>query len=357
MEEQNTAEVIESTETTEELSAEEELNNELDEIYQNATTEKESETEEKLPDSKANNSVGQPVQTEQPKPNPYPTSWGKDLQGTFEQLPPDIQAQIIKREGERERVVQQAFAAQNVARAMEPITRGIKDLQGYFESFSDATGRPLWGNAEAMAKEISDVLRVKQLLCTDPQAGVQAIDQWLKAAGIVAPDGQQQDTEKLAMQRRIAQLENANKQREAQEANYRAQMQQQQAVQQIAGVLDNFGSSKEADGSATYPLLQGEHAEKIGLVMGQWMRANMGQDGITPELFKQAYETAVFSVPETREMEFKRREDARVAQFKERSDRARKAAGLNPRPGRAHETEPARPVEQVFEDIWKKYNG
>ena len=236
---------IESTEATESNSVEEELNTQLDEIYEKAVPEEEDSDEEPGQQEQPAENVQKPVQTETAKPVEYPHSWGKDLQDTFAKLPPDIQAQIIKREGERERVVQQAFAAQNVARAMEPITRGIKGLQNYFESFTDATGTPLWGNAEAMAKEISDVLRVKQLLCSDPAAGVAAIDQWMKASGLVAPDGQQQDPDRLAMQRRIAQLEQANKQREAQEANYRAQVQQQQAVQQVAGILENYGGTKD----------------------------------------------------------------------------------------------------------------
>ena len=131
----------------------------------------------------------------------------------------------------------------------------------------------------------------------------------------------------------------------------------QEAVQRVAYGLNDFANAKGEDGQPLYPHLFGDHGAEIGELMGKWMRANAGSDGITPDLFKQAYEVAALSVAETREALFKEREAQRVAEYKKNSERARKAAGINPRSNRAPEIDTKKPVEEVFEDIWAKYNN
>ena len=237
--------------------------------------------------------------------------------------------------------------------------QGFKELQPYFQSFRQADGSPLWGNPAAMMKEISDVLAIKSLLFRDPQAGLQAIMQWAQQAGLnLAPsaDGQQMNPEALKLRQRLAQLEQDSQRRDAAERERQEVAQRQEAVQRVAYGLNDFAQAKGEDGQPLYPHLLGEHGAEVGEMMGRWMRANAGADGITPELFKSAYEAAIFSVAATRELEMKAREDARVAQFKANSARARKAAGINPRPAKGPDVTPQKPWEEEMNEIWAKYN-
>lgn len=341
---------------TEGPSAEENLNAELDEIYASHTEEGDA-TQTVAPEK-----VGTPEQA-QPEPEaqaiPAPATWGKNSQELFNQLPRELKEQVAKRETEREQVLGRAFNAMQTVETLRPVMQGFKELQPYFQAFRGADGSPLWGNPQAMMKEISDVLSVKSLIMRDPQAGLQAVLSWAQAAGLnLAPsdDGQQVDPQVMALRQRLAQLEQDNQRRDSAERERQAETQRQEAVQRVAYGLNDFAQAKDDAGNPLYPHLFGDHGAKVGELMGKWMRANAGSDGITPDLFKAAYEAAIFSVAETREAEFKAREDARVAQFKANSARARKAAGINPRPGKGPEVDPQKPWEEQMNDIWAKYN-
>ena len=349
---------------TEGPSAEESLSAELEQIYDAHTGENEAAPQ---PEAPAQPQASTPDAQQQPAPEPVqpvaaPASWGKDAQAVFSQLPAPLQAEVAKRETERERVVQQAFQErqqmQQARQALEPVVQGFNDLSPYFNTFRKADGSPMWGDQRAMMQEIKDVLATKQLLFRDPKAGLQAILTWAQQAGLNldGSEGQQIDPETLRLRQRLAQLEQDNQRRDTAERERQAETQRQEAVQRVAYGLNDFAQAKSADGQPLYPHLFGEFGAQVGEMMGRWMRANAGPDGITPELFKAAYETAVFSVEGTREAEMKAREAARVEQFKKNSERARKAAGINPRPGRAPDVDPQKPVEELYEDIWRKYN-
>jgi len=336
-------------------SAEENLNAELDDIYASHTSE--DAAPQDAP-KEASNPVEQP--SEQVETIPAPATWGKDTQQLFAQLPVELQKQIAKRETEREQVLGRAFNAMQMMQNMQPVMQGFKELQPYFQSFRGSDGNPLWGNPAAMMKEISDVLNVKSLIMRDPQAGLQAVLSWAQAAGLnlaSSDDGQQVDPQVMALRQRLAQLEQDNQRRDSAERERQAETQRQEAVQRVAYGLNDFAQAKNEAGEPLYPHLFGDHGAQVGELMGKWMRANAGSDGITPELFKSAYEAAIFSVAETREAEFKARENARVAQFKANSARARKAAGINPRANRAPGVDAQKPIEDVYEEIWKKYNS
>lgn len=340
-------------------SAGESLNTELEQIYEAHTSESDAPQQPAPEQQASGQQQAAPDAADAPKPVTAPASWGKDAQQLFAQLPPDLQAQVAKREREREQMMGQAFRAMQQAQALQPVMQGFKDLQPYFQSFRQADGSPLWGNPAAMMKEISDVLAVKSLLFRDPQAGLQAVMQWAQQAGLdLAPsaDGQQMDPEALKLRQRLAQLEQDSQRRDAAERERQEAAQRQDAVQRVAYSLNDFAQAKGEDGQPLYPHLLGEHGAAVGEMMGRWMRANAGADGITPELFKSAYEAAIFSVAATRELEMKAREDARVAQFKANSARARKAAGINPRPVKGPDVTPQKPWEEEMNEIWAKYN-
>ena len=341
---------------TEGPSAEESLNAELDEIYASHTDEGDA-TQTVAPEK-----VGTPEQA-RPEPEaqaiPAPATWGKNSQELFNQLPRELKEQVAKRETEREQVLGRAFNAMQMMQNMQPVMQGFKELQPYFQAFRGSDGNPLWGNPQAMMKEISDVLNVKSLIMRDPQAGLQAVLSWAQAAGLnLAPseDGQQVDPQVMALRQRLAQLEQDNQRRDASERERQANAQRQEAIVSVANGLNDFAQAKNEAGEPLYPHLFGDHGAQVGELMGRWMRANAGQDGITPELFKSAYEAAIFSVAETREAEFKARENARIKQFQQNSARARKAAGINPRPGKAPEVDPKKPIEEIYEEIWAKHN-
>lgn len=336
-------------------SAEETLNTELDEIY-SAHTEEGDAPREVAPET-ASAPAADPAPVDAPKVT-APASWGKDSQQLFAQLPVELQEQVAKRETEREQAIGQAFRAMQTVQAMQPVMQGFQELRPYFQAFRQPDGSPLWGNAQAMMKEISDVLAVKSLILKDPQAGLQAVLQWAQAAGLDLAQGDQKaDPQVVALRQRLAQLEQDNQRRDTAERERLADMQRREAVQQVAVGLNDYAQAKGEDGQPLYPHLFGDHGGEVGEMMGRWMRANAGADGITPELFKAAYEAAIFSVAATREAEMKAREDARVLQFKERSARARKAAGINPRPSRGPEIDPQKSEEELQDEIWRRYNA
>lgn len=342
-------------------SAEETLSAELDQIYEEHTSEGEVAPKD-APVQASTPENAQPT-PEEVKPIAAPASWGKDAQTIFSQLPPALQAEVAKRETERERAIGQAFQmrqqVEQAKQVLEPVFQGFNDLSPYFNTFRKADGSPMWGDQRAMMQEIKDVLATKQLLFRDPKAGLQAILSWAQQAGLNldGSEGQQIDPETLRLRQRLAQLEQDNQRRDANERERQANAQRQEAIVSVANGLNDFAQAKGEDGQPLYPHLFGDHGAQVGELMGRWMRANAGQDGITPELFKSAYEAAIFSVAETREAEFKARENARVAEFKKNSDRARKAAGINPRANRAPEVDTQKPLEDIFEDIWAKHNS
>ena len=343
-------------------SAEETLNAELDQIYEEHTSEGEVAPKD-APVQASTPENAQPT-PEEVKPIAAPASWGKDAQTIFSQLPTALQAEVAKRETERERAIGQAFQmrqqVEQAKQVLEPVMQGFNDLSPYFNTFRKADGSPMWGDQRAMMQEIKDVLATKQLLFRDPKAGLQAVMDWMRSAGLNLDgiDSQTQiDPETARLRQRLAQLEQDNQRRDSAERERQAETQRQEAVQRVAYGLNDFAQAKDDAGNPLYPHLFGDHGAKVGELMGKWMRANAGSDGITPDLFKAAYEAAIFSVAETREAEFKARENARVAEFKKNSDRARKAAGINPRSNRAPEVDPKKPIEEVFEDIWAKYNS
>lgn len=345
---QPTEPVEPTTEPTSEAS-EANLDDELSKIYDSH--------EEEVEPEKAPSAPADPNKpTEQPADEviPVPNTWGKDSQQLFSQLPKEIKQQIVKREQEREAVVRESFSARRFAQAMTPIAGALQDLEPYFKSFQKPDGQPLWGDAQAMAKEIKDVLAVKQLLLSDPAAGLHVVTQWARAAGLQLPE-EMPDTNALNMRVRLAQLEQQEKQRAIAMQQQQQQQQQQQFVNNLAGGINNLGAAKDEAGNLLYPHLHGEYGEQLGNMMGRWMRANMDNRGITPELFKEAYETAVFSLPQTRDVEFKKREDARIADYKKRSQAARRAQGVNPSPGRVPTAEPETDLEQQMLEIWNKY--
>lgn len=343
MSEQEPAEAS-TTEATPETDT---LDAELDKIYEGQANE--------APAPEQSQAAEQP-QTPPEEDVPYPTTWSKENQELFKTLPLETKKQIAKREQEREAVVRESFAARRFAQAITPVARALGECEEYFKTFCQENGQPLWGNAEAMAREIKTVLNAKMMLAKDPAAALHIMRQWATQNTGWQPSESDEDSEALTLRARLAQMEQAEQTRLHQQQAYQQQMQQQQAYNALANHVNALGNSTDENGKAMFPHLHGEHAERVGYAMGQWLRANMGQQGITPELYKQAYETAIFAVPETRELEFKAREDARVAQFKQRSEAARKAQGINPSAKRAPESVPETSLEQDMEAIWAKYS-
>lgn len=338
-------------------SAEEELTAELDNIYMAHTDEEgQAGAEAPLPDAKP---VEAPVE-EKPAAVAAPVTWGNEAKELFAQLPQELQAQVAKRETEREQAVNRAMQEREAMKqAMRPVVEGFQGLQGYFQAFHGPDGKALWGNPQAMMREISDVLAVKALMLQNPQAGLQAVLQWAQAAGLdLSGEGKQAaDPEVLKMRQQIARLEADNQRRATAEQEQAAYAQRQEAIQRVAVGLSEYAEAKDAAGQPLYPHLFGEHGGEVGELMGRWIRANVGPDGLTPEVFKQAYEVAALSVPATRDAVFKAREDARVQQFKARSERARKAAGINPGPKRSPDVDPQKSESELMDEIWRKYNA
>lgn len=337
---------VPSTETEDESQV---LDQELDRIYEEASQEETPEQPQTQPQPQAG----------QPQALAAPNTWDKGNQELFRTLPPETQKQIIKREQEREAVVRESFQARNYAAKMQPFGQVIQELEPYFRTFSKPDGTPLWGDDRAMAAEIKTVLGLKMLLAKDPAAALHVMQDWAEQNAGYRPPSEGDPTpsgQELSLRARLTQLEQQEALRAQQAQQQRLFAEGQQALNNLANHVTNLGNQKDASGQPLFPHLHGEFGERVGLIMGNWMRANMPPEGITPELYRQAYETAVFTLPETRELEFKAREEARIRQYKTKSEAARKAQGINPGTKRAPDSVPETSLEQDMDAIWAKYN-
>ncbi len=296
---------------------------------------------------------------------PAPNTWTKEEKAAWDAAPPEVKAALVRRASQVEQLAKDSLEARNFARVMEPIGHVLADpeTQEFFKTLQMPDGTRLAGNPKAIAAEIRDLIGIKRTLITNPAEGMRQISQWLAQWGLdpgqipQAENGQEQNPQMSALQRELAQLRAvvARREKDSEEATVAAQ--QQHAVQRIAHTVVGFTEAKDATGNHLYPHLHGEHAEAVGEAMGRWLRANVGPEGLTPELMQRAYDTAVFAHPGTREAEFKRREEKRVAEFKSRSDRARKAAGLRPNPGGPASGFEKMTAQEAMEAVWNKHQG
>lgn len=249
----------------------------------------------------------QNVQPEAPKPAGPPSSWSKESQAIWENLPPQVKADAIKREAEVAKGFDEyrtkTAQFQEISKALDPI-------------------RPLLQQNGIQ----SDAQAVKTLLewengFRNPQTRIQAFHQLAERYGVdLSSLAQRSDQSSVPGQEipehlrpvldNIGQLSQTVTSLES-----RIQMQDQQ---KIASDLAAFAKDKP-------------HFEKVRAAMGQLMQAGLAKPGDLDG----AYQQAVWADPELREAMLREQDEKRKAEFAKtaasQSSRARLAA-VSPAP-------------------------
>ena len=247
-----------------------------------------------------------------------PTSWKKELQGRWNEIPPDLQAEIARRESD----VTKGFEKYQGLRVHEPVL----DFANQIAPRLNTTGPQLvhqWAQA--------------QEALMDPARKRQAIEYLAKTYGVdlappaqTAPQGQPQpgqapaqpewvDPAVTALQQKLDQLEDWKTNLEWSQQEYqRQQAQQVQSAKMSA--IDQFASEKGTDGQPLRP-----HLETVMPDMAAGIaRIKAANPQISDQdALQQAYDNAVWGNPTTREAVMQAQ---KIAEERERTDKARQRA-------------------------------
>ncbi len=186
------------------------------------------------PEVKATEPVATVAGTEKP-PEPYelPKSWGKDYQEAWGKLPRDLQAQVTKREGERDLEVRRAHASRDQAAAA---VQSIAKVLEPHKSLMDALGtKP----NDVIAAVLSDA-RVAYTGSREEKIGL--VGRILQTTGLSLQDltGDQESSNTSQVRGSSAELASAN----ARLAEMQAQLDEmrRQADQRVASIQDNWSN-------------------------------------------------------------------------------------------------------------------
>ena len=297
-----------------------------------------------------------------------PHTWSKEEKAAWDAAPEQVKQALSRRAEQVEQYAQTLMETKGFADVMRPIGQTLAEMRPYFEGISGPDGRPLWGNTAAIGQEIKALSEVKTQLMRNPVDGLRSIINWGRQQGydmgnalaqIVQDAHGWQDSATVRAQ---ADAERHRMRAEALERQQQEINQQQHYQQQVAHVgqsVSAFTEAKDAAGNPMYPHLHGEHAHGVGELAGRYIRANVAaHGGLTQQLFQEAYNAAIWNHPQARAAEQKRLEDARVAQYKTNSQRARNAAGVVPSSsGTAGLRVDTMTQEEAMEAVWARHKG
>ena len=317
-----------------------------------------------------------PAEQQPPDKLEAPNTWNKEEKAAWEKLAATPEGQAVQKamlrraeqvEEYGKQIGQDLADAKRFGDTMRPIAEGMVQMKPYLEGIQGPDGRPLWGNPQAIAGEFQALAQIKSDLMRSPAQGLKSIINWARQNGldmnsaladVVQDAANWQDASTVRAQ---ADAERYRQQvellsRESRQMAEQASMQQRVAL--MGQQITTFAEAKSADGQPIYPHLQGEHAGEIGRRAGAYMRANVGQQGLTPELFNEAYNAAIWAHEPTRKAEQARLESARVAQYQKNSARAKQAAGLNPRGSTSQPPRAENMTEQeLFDSVWDRHHN
>ena len=259
-----------------------------------------------------------------------PTSWKKELQAKWAELPDWARNEITKREAD----VEKGFAKYQSLRSIEPVLNVVDQLA---PQYGVTTPQVVQSWAESQAKLLqpnlapAEVVRIaQQYLPKDVQV---ALGQYLVGGAQqqvqAQPQGQHAqpqtdpnawvDPEVAQLRQQLSQLQTWQQQQtqREQEAQQRA-IQQQQA--QKVSAIDQFAAEKGPDGQPLRP-----HLDTVipDMVAGIARIRSTNPQLSDQEVLQQAYESAVWSNPDTRQ---KVLEAQKLAEENERKAKARERA-------------------------------
>lgn len=236
-----------------------------------------------------------------------PPSWAADARETFNQLPPRVQQEIVRRETDLRRGLQQATdRTAQVERTWGEVDALLKPYEGQLAR-AGAT----------KAQVLKQSLEWQKYLDTDLPAAMTAL---ARSYGTDL--------------RTLAQLESQQPQEPAYVGQIRQQLQQTQALIQqnqqreaenrrasVLAELSAFASETDSAGNPVRPFIEHVEADMVPIV-----QSLMGSGMPVRQILQQAYEKAIWLNPSTREMEIKK--VASQASSTQNVARAKKAARL-----------------------------
>lgn len=283
------------------------------------------------PDAKAEQPKPDAVKTEAPKVEP-PRSWPKELAEKWGAVPPEVQAQIAKREAEAHQTISRLG---QVAKAAEPIQRMIQERSGYLQR----VGMP---PAEFMARAFDISERM------DSGDAIGALRELAAAYKIdvsqLAPNPL--DPPELDALRR----ENAEMKRVLSSRQYQERVTAEQAAAQQNAELTRVVSEVRS-GKEHWSEVETELLASIGAL-------RTANPSLSPkELLEQAYDRAVWANPTTRaKLEAQQREKAereRIEAAKKAAAVAKNAASINVN-GRAAPANEVDDLDASLRAVWNK---
>lgn len=284
-----------------------------------------------------NASAGVTVQSAQPREQSArqsaevtaaPQGWSLGAKAKWAELPPDIRAEISKRETDMHRFATKDDDERKFARSMY---QAVSPYEAAFRS--EGVSAPQY---------VANVLNVAYTLRTaDPFTKAQTLATLAQQFGVdlklLAPttDGQSQNPELAALKQQYAELHN-ERQREKQERERAAQEARQREEQEVQQAISAFASDPAH-----------KYIQAVAPVMGALLQSGQAQT------MKEAYEMAVYARPDIRaqlQAEEKAKQDAERLSAQKAEEARRKGKSVRGGPGGSMPAAP-NPNASVREDL------
>lgn len=257
-----------------------------------------------------------------------PQGWSLGAKAKWAELPPDIRAEISKRETDMHRFATKDDDERKFARSMY---QAVSPYEAAFRS--EGVSAPQY---------VANVLNVAYTLRTaDPFTKAQTLATLAQQFGVdlklLAPttDGQPQNPELAALKQQYAELHN-ERQREKQERERAAQEARQREEQEVQQAISAFASDPAH-----------KYIQAVAPVMGALLQSGQAQT------MKEAYEMAVYARPDIRaqlQAEEKAKQDAERLSAQKAEEARRKGKSVRGGPGGSMPAAP-NPDASVREDL------
>lgn len=309
------------------------------------------------PEEKPEAAQEKPSAPEEEKGITAPTWWSDAEKEAWGKTPPEVQKAVASRIEQVEAFAAQTAQKQQLGDALSPIGQALARHADYLKGAS-INGQPLVGNPALIAQEVDSLFHFKELAFHDPQAFIREVGQLFAGNGVdliqlvqaMGTEGQRwNDPETARTQRELSELKAWKEQQDREHAK----AQRGQYMQEVARGIVGMSDAKGADGAPLFPHLHGEHAEAVGTAIGRFLRANASGGRITEDLFKQAYDAAVYGYQATREAEIKAAEEKRIRA----TEAAKKRMGIVPRNANAGGGKESETLEQALNSKYNELMG
>ena len=274
-------------------------------------------------------------------PVPVPAGWASDAAPLFNQLPPRLQHEVVKRETDLRRGMQQATEkASTIQRTWGEVEQVLAPRAALFQRAGVSPG-----------KVVGQLMAWQDYLDQNPAAALRDLAQSynLDLQQVVQEQAQQPQEPAYVreLRQQVQQLTGTFQQQT--QAQQQAQARQQEAA--MMSEVNAFSQELDASGNLTRPYVQ--HVIDDMLPYLAAIRAT--EPHLPPRaMLQKAYDKAIWANPSTRELELKKTQ----AMQKPSVEKARRAAKLvngDARSARAFAEEDD--VRAAMADVWDRHHG